>query len=104
MRNAGLVRSHRGPRGRLDPRAPPGRHHRGRLIRALEGALASVRGTSPNELPDHGVQEPFVSLWVSVRAALRSVLEEVLGRDLAPERLPAEVRALVDEPGAWEVP
>lgn len=104
LRNAGLVRSHRGPEGGWTLARDPADITVADIIRALEGPLASVRGIRPNELPDHGVQEPFVSLWVSVRAALRSVLEEVTVADLAAGRLPADVVALVDAPGAWDVP
>jgi Rrf2 family protein len=104
LRNAGLVRSHRGPDGGWTLARDATDITVADIIRALEGPLASVRGIRPNELPDHGVQEPFVSLWVSVRAALRSVLEEVSVADLAAGRLPAGVVALVDAPGAWDVP
>jgi Rrf2 family protein len=104
LRNAGLVRSHRGPEGGWTLGRDPADITVADIIRALEGPLASVRGIRPNELPDHGVQEPFVSLWVSVRAALRSVLEEVTAADLAAGRLPPDVTALVDAPGAWDVP
>ena len=56
----------------------------------LEGPLASVRGLRPHELADEGVPEPFVSLWVAVRVALRSVLDEVTVADLAEDHLPEE--------------
>ena len=104
LRNAGLVRSHRGPDGGWTLARDPADITVADIIRALEGPLASVRGIRPNELPDHGVPEPFVSLWVSVRAALRSVLEEVSAADLAAGHLPADIVALVDAPGAWDVP
>jgi hypothetical protein len=43
-------------------------------------------------------------LWVAVRAALRSVLDEVTVADLAHGDLPAEVRPWLDRPGAWGIP
>ena len=104
LRNAGLVRSHRGPDGGWTLGRAATDITVADIIRALEGPLASVRGIRPNELPDHGVEEPFVSLWVSVRAALRSVLEEVTVADLASGRLPAAVAALATAPEAWTTP
>ena len=52
------------------------------VIRAWKdpGLGACVR---PHELAATGETEPFVSLWVAVRAALRSVLEHVTLADLA---------------------
>ena len=56
LRNAGLVRSHRGPGRRVDP-GPPGRTEItvADVIRVLEGPLASVRGIRPDELAADGV-------------------------------------------------
>ncbi|MGE3619163.1 MAG: Rrf2 family transcriptional regulator [Acidimicrobiia bacterium] len=101
LRNASLVRSHRGPEGGWTLGRPADRISVADVIRVLEGPLASVRGFRPHELPDDGVEEPFVSLWVAVRVALRSVLEEVTIDDLARGELPPQVRALVAQPGAW---
>ena len=70
------------------------------VIRAVDGPLASVRGVRPHELADIGEREPFVSLWVAVRAALRSVLEHVTLADMAAGHLPPEVKALVND-DAW---
>ena len=72
------------------------------VIRALEGPLASVRGIRPHELADAGEQEPFISLWVAVRAALRGVLEHVTIGDLAAGALPPDVAAMVADPDAWD--
>ncbi|MET0323699.1 MAG: Rrf2 family transcriptional regulator, partial [Ilumatobacteraceae bacterium] len=72
------------------------------VIRAVEGPLASVRGVRPHELAAAGEQEPFISLWIAVRAALRSVLEHVTLADLAAGELPAAVAALAADPDAWD--
>ena len=102
LRNAGLVRSHRGPEGGWTL----GRSARGitvaDVIRVLEGPLASVRGLRPDQLPQDGVEEPMVSLWVAVRTSLRTVLEDVTLDDLAKGKLPKRVQKLVDVPGAWD--
>jgi hypothetical protein len=67
-----------------------------------EGPLASVRGVRPHELHSAGCDEPFVSLWIAVRASLRSVLEHVSLDDLARCRLPARVRRPAANPDAWD--
>jgi DNA-binding IscR family transcriptional regulator len=72
------------------------------IIRALEGPLASVRGIRPHELADSGEREPFVSLWIAVRAALRSVLEHVSVADLAAGQLPPDIAKLAADPDAWD--
>lgn len=104
LRNAGLVRSHRGPEGGWTLGRPPKEITVADVIRVLEGPMASVRGIRPHELPDDGVEEPFVSLWVATRVALRSVLEIVTVADLAAGHLPRKVTKLLDAPGAWDAP
>jgi Rrf2 family protein len=101
LRNSGLVRSHRGPDGGWTLGRPAKAITIADVIRVLEGPLASVRGIRPHELADEGVPEPFVSLWVAVRVALRSVLDEVTIADLAADQLPRKVAKLLDTPGAW---
>ncbi|HJR26178.1 MAG TPA: Rrf2 family transcriptional regulator [Acidimicrobiales bacterium] len=102
LRNSGLVRSHRGPDGGWTLGRPAKEIAVADVIRVLEGPLASVRGLRPDQLPDDGVQEPMVSLWVAVRTSLRSVLEGVTLADLAGGRLPRKVAKLVEAPGAWD--
>lgn len=101
LRAANLLRSHRGPEGGWTLAVPPEEISVADIIRVLEGPLASVRGIRPHELADDGVAEPFVSLWVAVRAALRSVLDAVTVADLAEGRLPEPVAALAADPAAW---
>lgn len=102
--NHQVLRSTRGPEGGWNLARPAGQLTVADIIRALEGPLASVRGIRPHELPEHGGQEPFVSLWVAVRAALRSVLDEVTVADLAAGTLPPPVVELLDRPGVWTEP
>jgi Rrf2 family protein len=101
LRNAGLVRSHRGPDGGWTLGRPATEITVADVIRVLEGPLASVRGIRPDELAADGVAEPMVSLWVAVRVALRSVLDEVTLADLAAGKLPKKVAKLLDVPDAW---
>jgi Rrf2 family protein len=101
LRNAGLVRSHRGPDGGWTLGRPAKQISVADVIRVLEGPLASVRGIRPHELPEHGGEEPFVSLWVAVRVSLRNVLEKVSLADLADNKLPRSVEKLLTADGAW---
>lgn len=102
--NHGVLRSTRGPEGGWNLARPPEQITVADIIRDLEGPLASVRGIRPHELPDHGGSEPFVSLWVAVRAALRSVLDHVTVADLATGSLPAEVTDVLGRDGVWDEP
>jgi Rrf2 family protein len=102
LRNGGLTRSHRGADGGWSLAKQPADITVADIIRVLEGPLASVRGVPPNELATIGIDEPYVSLWVGVRAALRSVLEVVTVADLASGRLPPSVVALTEQPDAWK--
>lgn len=101
LRNAGVVKSHRGPEGGWTLGRPAEEITVADIIRVLEGPLASVRGIRPHELAADGVSEPFVSLWVAVRVALRSVLEVVTIADLARGVLPPDVVAMTNLPDAW---
>jgi hypothetical protein len=45
--------------------------------------------------------EPFVSMWIAVRATLRSVLEQVTIDDLSRGVLPPHVAELAADAEAW---
>ena len=100
LRTAGLLRSVRGGGGGWLLARPAESITIADVIRAVDGPLASVRGVRPHELADAGEREPFVSLWVAVRAALRSVLEHVTLADMASGSLPPDVQVLVND-DAW---
>jgi Rrf2 family protein len=101
LRTGGLVASQRGSDGGWRLARPAGEITVGMVIRAVEGPLAAVRGIRPHQLAADGVPEPFVSLWVATRVALRSVLDRVSVADLAAGHLPPDVAALLDDPDAW---
>jgi Rrf2 family protein len=100
LRTGGLIRSVRGGGGGWMLARPADTITVADVIRAVDGPLASVRGVRPHELAAIGEREPFVSLWVAVRAALRSVLKHVTLANLASGQLPLEIQALVDD-DAW---
>jgi Rrf2 family protein len=103
LRNAGIVESRRGvPRGYLLAR-PPEEIALADVVRAVDGPLANVAGTRPNQLEYTGSAEQLREIWVGVRAALRSVLEETTIADVAAKQLPKHVREMVADQDAWEV-
>jgi Rrf2 family protein len=102
LRTAGIVQSKRGGEGGWRLARPPATITVADVIRAVDGPLASVRGVRPHQLADAGEDASFVTLWIAVRAALRSVLEHVTLADLAAGSLPPEVAALATDPDAWD--
>jgi Rrf2 family protein len=102
LRNGGLLRSQRGGDGGWMLARPAKEITVADVIRSVDGPLASVRGVRPHELADAGEREPFVSLWVAVRASLRSVLEHVTLADLAAGTLPKRIKAMAENPDSWD--
>jgi Rrf2 family protein len=101
LRHAGLVRSQRGADGGYWLARPPDQITVADVIRAVEGPLASVRGGPPEDVAYAGAAESLSSVWIAVRASLRSVVERVTLADVAAGRLPARVVKLADDPEAW---
>ena len=100
LRQAGLVRSQRGPEGGFTLAADPSEVNVAQIARAVEGPLTLVQGERPESV-HHTGQEALTDLWVAVRAALRMVLESVTLADLLAGQLPAEVAELIDDEDAW---
>lgn len=91
-----LVTGVRGPEGGHRLASDPATVTVADIIRAVEGPLAEVHGSRPEE-SDERLRE----VWVAVRVALRTVLERVTVHDLVDGSMPEEVRALLAEPEAW---
>ena len=103
LRNAGIVESRRGVEGGYLLARPAEQIALADVIRAVDGPLANVAGTRPNRLEYEGSAEKLRDIWVGVRAALRSVLEETTLADVANKKLPAHVEKMVADRDAWEV-
>jgi Rrf2 family protein len=102
LRRAGLVVSKRGADGGFRLGRPAAQIAVADVFRALDGPIAAVRGQAPEDLSYDGPAEHLRDVWVGTRAALRSVLEEVTLAHLVSGELPPHVRALLEQPGAWE--
>jgi Rrf2 family protein len=101
LRHAGLVRSQRGTEGGYWLARPADEITIADVIRAVEGPLASVRGSSPETLKYAGRAEPLGKVWVAVRANLRAVLESVTVADIASGELPGPIVELTSDPEVW---
>lgn len=101
LRRAGFVSSQRGNTGGYRLARAAKDIVLADVFRALEGPLAEVRGSRPDEVSYEGSSAHLQSIWIAVRAALRMVLETVTIADVASGKLPARVQRLVDDPDAW---
>lgn len=101
LRRAGFVTSQRGNVGGYRLARPATEIALADVFRALEGPLAEVRGSRPEQATYTGPAAHLLDAWVAVRAALRLVLESTTVADVAAGRLPPRVRRLVADPDAW---
>ena len=101
LRRSGVVMSQRGQSGGWRMAREPESVSVADVIRAVDGPLASVRGTRSEELSYDGTAEPLREVWIALRASLRNVLESVTLADVARRELPASVALLAAEPDAW---
>jgi Rrf2 family protein len=101
LRHARLVLSQRGSEGGYRLARPAEEITLADVIRAVDGALATVRGEPPESVAYVGPAQSLQEVWIAVRANLRAVVEEVTLADLAAGRLPDQVSALARTPDAW---
>jgi Rrf2 family protein len=101
LRRANLVVSRRGANGGYILSRPATEIRLADVIRPLEGPLAEVRGLRPEAAIYEGAAESLQTVWVAVRASLRSVLEETTISDIVSGRLPGSIRALTADPDSW---
>jgi Rrf2 family protein len=101
LRRAGLVASQRGADGGYWLAVPATSITVADIIRAVEGPLADVHGTPPEQVDYPGSAQGLRRVWVATRATLRSLLENVTVADVAADRLPAPFEDLLADPDAW---
>lgn len=101
LRRAGLVITARGADGGSRLARPAAEISLADVMRAIEGPLAAVRDVRPEALAYDAPAQHLPDVWVAVRAALRSVLEEVTIADIASGALPPAVTARTTDPEAW---
>lgn len=101
LRRAGLVGSQRGADGGYWLARPASEVSVADVIRAVEGPLADVHGSPPEETSYHGAAAELQTVWVATRVSLRRVLETTTLAAIAAADLPDDVVALADQPGSW---
>jgi Rrf2 family protein len=101
LKRAGVVRATRGVNGGYQLARPATDITLAEVIRAVEGPLANVHESRPEELKYAGPSEALRDVWIAVRASLRSVLEHVTVADLASGKLPRSVTTWSREPDSW---
>ena len=101
LRHAGLVHAQRGAEGGYRLTRAPADITIGEVIRAVEGPLASVRGEPPEAVSYEGPAEGLQTVWIAVRASLRTVVDRVTLSEVVEGRLPKAVKQLTAAPDAW---
>jgi Rrf2 family protein len=98
LRQHGLVHSKRGAEGGYWLAVPPEKITIAEIMRAVDGALATVRGEGADALAYQGSAVPLQDVWLALRANVRAVLEGVTLAQIVAGELPAEVSELLTEP------
>lgn len=101
LRRGGLLRSQRGPDGGYRLARAATEISIADVIRALDGELANVRGSRPEDLSYFGAATALQEVWIALRASERAILEKVTLADVAAGTMPAPVATLVADPSAW---
>lgn len=101
LRHAGIVDSRRGQEGGYRLARPAEAIALADIIRAIDGPLANVAGTRPEELDLTGNAAPLREVWISLRSAVRAVLENVTLADVVAGQLPDHILASTRVPDAW---
>ncbi|MFM9150524.1 MAG: transcriptional regulator, partial [Solirubrobacterales bacterium] len=70
-------------------------------VRCVDGPLASIRDSSPEETEYPGKAAALRDVWIALRMNVRSVLESTTLQDLVDGTLPPEVTEPVGDPEAW---
>ncbi len=82
LRHAELVTSRRGVEGGYALGKPAGEISVADVIRAVEGPIATVRGSRPEDVEYVGAAAGLQPLWLDLRTAMRDVLERTTLADL----------------------
>ena len=101
LRRGGLLRSQRGPEGGYRLARPAEEISIADVIRSLDGELANVRGSRPEDLAYVGAATALQEVWIALRASERAILEKVTLADVAAGTMPASVATLAADPSAW---
>jgi Rrf2 family protein len=82
LRHAEIVASQRGVDGGYRLARDAAEISLAEVIRAVEGPIATVRGSRPDEVEYTGAAAALGEVWIELRASMRGVLEETSLADL----------------------
>jgi Rrf2 family protein len=100
LRNAGVAESRRGAEGGWRLAQPADSITVADIVRAVEGPLANIRGELPEDTAYDGASSDLREVWIALRAAMRSVLEQTTLAQVAAGELPGHVLELARSPDA----
>ena len=89
LRRAGLLHSHRGTEGGYALTRPPAEISVGDVLRAVGGAITSVRGIPADRAGYHGVATGLRDVWLAVDGAIALVVDRTTLADLLSDRATA---------------
>ena len=75
LRRSEIVASQRGAEGGYTLARPAAEISLADIIRAVEGPIASVRGSRPDEIEYSGAATALRDVWLELRTSMRDVLE-----------------------------
>jgi Rrf2 family protein len=101
LKHAGVVSSQRGAEGGYWLARPAEEITVADVMRVVEGPLASIRESRPEDLDYGGAAEQLKDVWVALRANMREVLEGVTLADVVGQDLPKAVEKIAAQPEAW---
>jgi Rrf2 family protein len=101
LKHVGIVQSQRGAGGGFRLARPPEEISLADVIRAVDGPMANVRGSRPEDVEYRGPAEHLRDVWIAVRASLRELLEDTSVQDLVEGNLPERLEELTKAPEAW---
>ncbi|MET7400572.1 Rrf2 family transcriptional regulator [Dactylosporangium sp. NPDC005572] len=82
LRRAGLVHSHRGAERGYGLARPAAAITVGDVLRAMDGALTTVRGLPTDQTSYAGVTRGLSRIWLSVDSAVNDIVDRVTLADL----------------------
>ncbi|MEU0960559.1 Rrf2 family transcriptional regulator [Micromonospora aurantiaca] len=89
LRRAGLLHSHRGTEGGYALTRLPDEISVGDVLRAVGGAITSVRGIPADRAGYHGVATGLRDVWLAVDGAIALVVDRTTLADLLSDRATA---------------
>ena len=101
LKHARLIRAKRGYKGGYWLDRPAEEISIADVIRAVEGPLANIHESAPEDLHYEGAAERLRDVWVAVRANLRRILEEASLAEVSQGHLPWRIDAILNDPEAW---